>query len=410
MSVAPWCSTSVPSGRRPRRMVEGFGSAVLPQPYQQQATPTPRRATGSAALAAAASASARAPGRRAAPRGSRRCRRPRSTWPVAVASPSRSAFSEAELQRGRCRPRRPAGRSASPARSPPAARRSRGRRRRPGCGCASRGRGRGRAARGRGRWRAPAPGWRPSGPSSHRRRCRRRPRSRARSAGRRRRSRAAAAMRAGWRLVVAAINSGRVKVMRTGRPVRSAARPSSGCTDRSSLAPKPPPTAEGMMRTRSGGRPSSGGGVVAVHVGRLGAGADHQRRRPRARRRPPRARCRRARRRRCELGRRHVRRAAPARPRRRRGAPGPRSGGCRGGRGGPAAASAATRLGGSASARQRGPGDREAGEVAGGVGVLEGDQRHRLAAEARLGLGERRLVGEGAGSRRSGCGRGCRRR
>ena len=31
----------------------------------------------------------------------------------------------------------------------------------------------------------------------------------------------------------------------------SAARPSSGCTERSSLAPKPPPTAEGRMRTRS---------------------------------------------------------------------------------------------------------------------------------------------------------------
>ena len=53
------------------------------------------------------------------------------------------------------------------------------------------------------------------------------------------------------------------------------------------------------MRTRSGGSAEQRGGVVAVHAGRLGAGADHQRCRRRARRRRPRARCRRARRSRC---------------------------------------------------------------------------------------------------------------
>ena len=50
---------------------------------------------------------------------------------------------------------------------------------------------------------------------------------------------------------------GRLKVIRTGRPVFSAARPSSGCTDMSSFEPKPPPTAEGRMRTRSGGSAST---------------------------------------------------------------------------------------------------------------------------------------------------------
>ena len=71
-------------------------------------------------------------------------------------------------------------------------------------------------------------------------------------------------MREGWRLVLAAMDSGRVKVMRTGRPVLRAARPRRGCSERSSLPPKPPPMAEGMMRTRSGGRARMRGGVVAV--------------------------------------------------------------------------------------------------------------------------------------------------
>ena len=47
-----------------------------------------------------------------------------------------------------------------------------------------------------------------------------------------------------------------------------------GCSDRSSLPPKPPPTALGMMRTWSGASPRIGGDLVAVHIGRLGAGED----------------------------------------------------------------------------------------------------------------------------------------
>ena len=47
-----------------------------------------------------------------------------------------------------------------------------------------------------------------------------------------------------------------------------------GCTERSSLAPKPPPTAVGRMRTCSGAMPEDLGDVVAVHVGRLRAGLD----------------------------------------------------------------------------------------------------------------------------------------
>ncbi len=56
-------------------------------------------------------------------------------------------------------------------------------------------------------------------------------------------------------------------------------------------------------------------------------------------------------------------------------------------------ASGASAAAGSIQRRQRRPGDRETGQVAVGA-VLEGHQRHRLAAEAHLGLGERRLVGE----------------
>ena len=61
-----------------------------------------------------------------------------------------------------------------------------------------------------GPWRAPARGWRRSVPSTHRRRCRSRRGSGTRSAGRPRSAAAAAVMRAGWRLVVAAMLSGRV--------------------------------------------------------------------------------------------------------------------------------------------------------------------------------------------------------
>ena len=43
ISTAPWCSTTAPSAEMPSLMVEGLGSEVLPQPYQHEATPTPRR-------------------------------------------------------------------------------------------------------------------------------------------------------------------------------------------------------------------------------------------------------------------------------------------------------------------------------------------------------------------------------
>jgi hypothetical protein len=48
----------------------------------------------------------------------------------------------------------------------------------------------------------------------------------------------------------------------------------SGWTERSSLPPKPPPTAVGMIRTSLGGNAEDGGDLVAVHVGGLGAGDD----------------------------------------------------------------------------------------------------------------------------------------
>ena len=38
------------------------------------------------------------------------------------------------------------------------------------------------------------------------------------------------------------------------------------------MAPKPPPTAVGRMRTASGAMPENAGDAVAIHVGRLGAG------------------------------------------------------------------------------------------------------------------------------------------
>ena len=64
-----------------------------------------------------------------------------------------------------------------------------------------------------------------------------------------------ATIRAGWRFVVARIDSGREKRPRTGRPVAIAAIASSGWIERSSLPPKPPPHALGMTRTASFGRP-----------------------------------------------------------------------------------------------------------------------------------------------------------
>jgi len=45
--------------------------------------------------------------------------------------------------------------------------------------------------------------------------------------------------------------------MRTGRRTFQAATATSGCTETSSLPPKPPPQPEGRMRTFSGGMPST---------------------------------------------------------------------------------------------------------------------------------------------------------
>ena len=41
ISVAPWCKEILPSLVNPILIVEGLGRAVLPQPYQQVAMPTP---------------------------------------------------------------------------------------------------------------------------------------------------------------------------------------------------------------------------------------------------------------------------------------------------------------------------------------------------------------------------------
>ena len=46
-------------------------------------------------------------------------------------------------------------------------------------------------------------------------------------------------------------------MVRTGRLVSHAATASTGCTDTSSLPPKPPPQAEGMIRTACRGKPST---------------------------------------------------------------------------------------------------------------------------------------------------------
>ena len=62
--------------------------------------------------------------------------------------------------------------------------------------------------------------------------------------------------------------------MRTGRLVTHAATASSGCTDTSSLPPKPPPQAVGRMRTRDCVDAEHARGLLAVHVGRLRAGGD----------------------------------------------------------------------------------------------------------------------------------------
>ena len=242
----------------PISIVEGFASAVLPMPYHMAPMPTPRRGRG------------RDVGRRCGPRP------PRGALPVRAAAPRgrrqpgarvehlparrRRARTErvrqpelepihAELRR-RARPSAPRGRS------PPGARRSRGTRRRAGCSCRSRGSSRATASYCVRAHRV----------HRHAVRDRRTPgrvgagvevavEAEARSAGRRRRPRRSRGSgpdgASGWRPSI----SGRVQTARTGRSSRQAAIAISGWTPRSSLPPKPPPQAVGMIRTCSGAMP-----------------------------------------------------------------------------------------------------------------------------------------------------------
>ena len=59
MSTAPWCSITPPPSETPALMVEGLAIEVLPQPYQHEATPTPRLLSLCVALKVSASVSAR---------------------------------------------------------------------------------------------------------------------------------------------------------------------------------------------------------------------------------------------------------------------------------------------------------------------------------------------------------------
>src|SRR5690606_40880478 len=59
MSTAPWCSITPPSRETPALIVEGLAIEVLPQPYQQDATPMPRLLPALSLLNASASARAR---------------------------------------------------------------------------------------------------------------------------------------------------------------------------------------------------------------------------------------------------------------------------------------------------------------------------------------------------------------
>ena len=92
MSMAPDSKTNDPSRRAPILTVEGFGSAVLPIPYQSAAMPTPRRRVPGLARAASASARSSVQLGRSASRHSASPALARSSWPVAVRSPARSAF------------------------------------------------------------------------------------------------------------------------------------------------------------------------------------------------------------------------------------------------------------------------------------------------------------------------------
>ena len=162
---------------------------------------------------------------------------------------------------------------------------------------------------------------------------------------------------------------------------------------------------------RSGGMPRIGGGLVAVHVGRLGAGVDLDAVADApARSRPP-ARYRRARRSRSRTRPRPRRRAAPApastSPRRDAAADQHVAGTVRHG-------SAARRLPRGVDAgrgRQLLQATGKSVEVADGADALVADEAATASPRiAGLALGQRRLVVEAGDRRRSGCGRGCRRR
>ena len=71
MSTAPWNSAMRPSRRSPTLIVDGFGSAVFPQPYHMPARPTPLRIEPPSAFASAAAARARSQCGRSASRQSR---------------------------------------------------------------------------------------------------------------------------------------------------------------------------------------------------------------------------------------------------------------------------------------------------------------------------------------------------
>ena len=168
MSIAPWCSTRAPSGRSPRRMVEGLGmrgvAAAVPAGGDPDAVPQPA-AGGVGRRGLGERAAPRAP---AAPRGSRRSRRRAAAgrWRWRRRRGGRSAGG---TPAGRGRRRRRAGRSAISG----ADGRLRHAEAAEGAGDRVVGVDRPRprqrrAARGRGRWHAPARGSPRSGPSSRR--------------------------------------------------------------------------------------------------------------------------------------------------------------------------------------------------------------------------------------------------
>ena len=383
-------------------MVEGLGSAVLPQPYQQQAMPTPRSG------AVRASARARCQWGRSASRQS-----PMPTawrvWPVAVVSPSRSAFRARNSRRSRPAASARRSISASPAMA--------------ACG-------------------TPKPRKAPeTGPWVWMARARARTCGHAVGAGgvdgdavgdggapagigagvedafeleRGEPARRVAAEPGGDARGVALGGGDHGLAAGVGHPHRPAGLERGEAEQRLQrdveLAAEAAADGGGDDPHALGRQRQERGGVVAVHERGLGAGADHQR----VAVEPGGA----------GLGLDigvldeagaegaldHDARPGPARRRRRRGAPGPRSAGCAGGRHGAPARRAPRRPRGrlSPAAATRRRGSRRA-PGRGGT-VLEGDERHRLAAEARRRLRPAPAGRRSGRSRRSGSGRGCRRR